>query len=118
MQVLNEADITELCQRATVVITATSSVLYDAYRARAPIIAFLEGYQGKVPEYVQRLATCVIYDKNELFRILTNYAKLIIEAEAKYQRESEASGQEQLGGCQEIFNCLSRLIMQGKEAKV
>lgn len=117
VQVLSEADITELCQRATVVITATSSVLYDAYRARAPIIAFLGEYQGKIPEYVQRLATRVIYGKDELLQTLKNFASLIAEAEAKYQRESEASGQEQPDGCQEISDYLSHLIIQDNGAK-
>ena len=117
VQVLSDADITELCQRATVVITATSSVLYDAYHARAPIIAFLEGYQGEVPEYVRRFATHVIFNGEDLLRILTNHARMIAEAEAKYQRERKALEQEHRDGCQEISDYLLHLIAQDKRAK-
>jgi len=117
VQVLNEADITELCQRATVAITATSSVLYDAHRARAPIIAFLEGYQGEVPEYVRRLATRVVFAKEELFHVLTNHAMLVREARGKYQRESKVSKRERIDGCRKVSDCLSRLIVHDNGAK-
>jgi len=105
-------DIEELCKKADVVITSTSSTIYDAFNSCRPIISVtLPGATS--PNFVKLLSTVEVVNVSKIGNILDDFQGLVLKCKKKYESLSkELYTSEDGSGCKRIYNVVRQINAQ------